>query len=173
MLEKGDDRVFYWFFNIFDYNGDVGRRGRRKKSIYVIWDIVEKFILKEENENLIGLKDIVFGWVVNNNNSRNENWIWIVCLMKFYMSRNDYDWEENVNYDLEINNINDMVSKNVNFEKMEVDDFCVDMHVIGGEKGKVGSEKFWEEGSKVLNEDKNMVNELYKKVYGDIKMKNY
>ena len=173
MLKLGDDRVFYWFFKIFDYNGKIGSRGRRRKSIYVIWDILERNIIKEDIKNLIELKDVVFNWVVNNNNSRNENWMWIVCLIKFYIGRNSYNWEEVVNYDLEINNIDEIVNKNINFEKIIVDDYCFDMHVFGGEKGKKGNEKFWKEGSIVFNEDENIVDELYKKVYGDIKMKNY
>lgn len=177
MIEKGDDRVFYWFFKIFYYEGEIGRRNRRKKSMFVIMDVMEKLIkggskLVVKESNLEKLYKIVLKWIINNNNSRNECWLWIVGLIKFYMNKG-IDWEEVVDYEmkLDIEDVKKYMKKNLNKEKIEIDDFCIDMHVCEGrEKGMDGMD-FWKEGGVVFDEV-NIV-EMYKNIYGDIKMKNY
>ena len=109
-LDQKSDLIFYWFFKIIEWKGSVGRRNRRSKSIFVIFDIIDKFLnfekLKGSKTNPSSLlKKYCMNWVINNNNSRGENWLWCLCYLKFVMNRDTIDWKEKVDYTLEIDEI--------------------------------------------------------------------
>lgn len=172
MLNKKDDRVFYWFFKIWNYKGKIGKRGRRMKTRFVLLDIIKKCI-DINNINLMKLYNIIEKWVINNNNSRDECWLWIMGLVRIYMNKDNIDWNENIDYELDMNmnDVNRLIKKNLDREKIEIDKYCIDMHCSEGRGKGMNGEDFWKEGGVVYNEGK--VNELYKNIYRDIKMKNY
>lgn len=171
-LDKVDDSLFYWFFKIYYFEGKVGNRNRRRKSMFVLVDIIGDYIEKSGIDNLKKLKNICFKWIIENNNSRNEGWLWLVCLIKFYFMRNEINWEEEVNYDLELNNdeVEKLYNINLSGRKIEVDDYCIDIHVYEGKlKGK-NEKDFVLEGSVIVNENIEILNKLYKEVYNYRKM---
>lgn len=172
MLYVGDDRVFYWFFKIWNYKGKVGSRGRRRKVVFVLLDIMKTFIVKFDNRHFLELYDMIERWVISNNNSRNECWVWVIGLVKFYMNREEIDWDREIGGTILVkNDVEKSIKKNLDGVKIGIDSFCIDMHCGEGRvKGRDGKD-FWKEGSVVNNEDG--VNELYKSIYGDIKLKNY
>lgn len=168
-LDSGDNRVFNWFFKIFNFKGIVGKRNRRSRVIFVIMDILENRIRNIANVNMIKLMDMVFTWVINNNNSRNENWLWLVCLIKFYMNRDMYDWDAEVNMDLELSkeDVDKLYERNKSGYKMQVDDYCIDQHCYLGKKMGKNAMDFVNEGMLIVNENEMMKKEceFYKEVY--------
>ena len=177
MLDRCDDRVFYWFFRIWSYVGSVGRRNRKSKVQFVLLDVMKKKICMTLDERkmdmyvkLIKLYGVVEGWVIHNNNSRNECWLWILGLVRYYMGRESIDWSGSVSKKKRycMSDVEESMKRNLYGDGIEVDKYCVDVHCSDGRMKGMSGVDFWKEGGVVFNEG--CVNELYKSVYGDIKM---
>jgi hypothetical protein len=173
-FDEKSDFVFYWFFKIMEFKGSVGRRKRRSKSMFVIVDIIEKFLNMEKLKGngincgkMEKLKDVCVKWVINNNNSRNEGWLWLMCLVKFIMNRDEIDWGEKIDYGLEVGDeeIEKLYLRNLGMYKMDIDNFCIDMHCKEGRDKGSGRKFFVENGAMIVNENLDMLVDVYKKVY--------
>lgn len=167
-VESNED-VFYWFFMILGFEGAVGARNRRKKSIFVIWNIIDTFVENEKNQNMISLKNTILQWVLNNNNSRNENWLWVMCMAKFYMKRNKIDWSSNEELPLSLNKetVDKIYQFNIEFNTIEPDSWCIDRHTGEGRNAGKDHSDFVKEGMMVTNENPEMKElcEMYLKFY--------
>ena len=170
-LNKNSDNVFYWILKILKSEEKSGRRGRKGKKGYIVWDIMSKYI--EKNEKLKKLYDIMLNWYINNNNSRGENLIYLINFVLFYLRRNEIDWERKINIK-KINNedVEKIYNENLN-NKIKIDDYIIDMHSKKGKREGKNAKDFVLEGSVVENENKKFKNELYKKVYEGYKLKNF
>lgn len=169
-LNKNSDNVFYFILKILRSEEKSGRRGRRGKKGYIVWDIMLKYI--EKNEKLKKLYDIILNWYIKNNNSRGENLIYLINFVLFYLRREKIDWERELNIK-KINNedVEKIYNDNLN-NKIKIDDYIIDMHSKKGKKKGKNAKDFVLEGSVVENENKKFKNELYKKVYEEYKLKN-
>jgi hypothetical protein len=173
-LDNNSDHIFYWFFKILEFKGVVGRRDRKSKPIFVIFDILKKYLsykrlveFENININLVKIGDYCLKWAINNNNSRNENWLWVLCYTKFVMNRGIYDWSVKINYDLEVSDVEveRLYNRNINFEKIEIDSFCIDAHSKEGRNKGMGRDFFIKESSKIVNENLDILVPIYKEVY--------
>ena len=65
--------------------------------------------------------------------------------------------------------LKDCINRNLNFEKIEIDSFCIDMHTGEGRNKGRGRKFFVKNGSKVVNENEDIFVKEYKEVYDDRK----
>jgi hypothetical protein len=172
-FDKKNLFCYYWMFKILNIKERCGRRLGKYKSCYVVWDILFDKIKESENKNLKKVVDILFKWFINYNNSRNENWLYLVNCVYFVMNETEYDWEsksENKKFDDdEINNFFEFNKNN----KIELDDFLVDMHCSEGRKNKKNEIDFINSGMVIVNEyNTNFDKDIYEKIYIDLKKTN-
>lgn len=164
-FEKKSLKTFYWFFKIFYCDNEFGRRERKKKSAFVIWDVL-KYYLENDNQKL--LYDILLKWFMKYNNSRNENIYYLMNMISFLIYSCNYDWNENV-VEIEVTDeeVEKLIERNLN-EKIEFDSFVYDKHVVGESKS---IKKFLDEGSFVNNKSTLYYKEYFEKLYKWYKMK--
>jgi hypothetical protein len=169
-LNKNSDNVFYWILKILRSEGKSGRRGRRGKKGYIVWDIMLKYI--EGNDKLKKLYDIILNWYIKNNNSRNENLIYLINFVLFYLRREKIDWERKLNIkNIKNEDVKKIYGENLN-NKMVIDKYIIDMHCKKGRRSGKNARDFVKEGSVVVNECEKFKNKLYEKVYEKYKLKN-
>ena len=167
-LKNNNDNLFYWFFRLINNKKwKSGRRNRRAKKEYIIFDIINNFIKKIKNNNLIMLYDILYNWFINYNNSRNENILYLMNIVLFYIKRNEINWDKKLNIK-EIDNIEKIYKRNFEY-KLEIDNYIIDMHCEDGRKNGKNEKDFMENGSKINNKSKYEI-ELYKKIYDEYKL---
>ncbi len=162
-LNENNDNAFHWMMKLLHSTETSGRRGRKAKKAFIAWDIISQFIKKSKDAKLAKFLTISEAWYVKNNNSRNENIIYLINAFLFYLRKDEIEW------DLEERNLPqaDQVYWFNLFgeEKFEVDSFVVDMHC---KKGRVGGKTcvdFAVEGSRVENESELFLVPQYKEHY--------
>jgi hypothetical protein len=170
-LNNNNDKVFYWIFKLLNSKDLNGRRNRKSKKGYIIWDILLKYLTKSMNLKLTNLYKIFLDWYNNNNNSRGENLLYLLNFVLFYLRRNKIDWKEN----LEKINITDkavekIYNKNLKNDNFKIDDYIIDMHCKDGRTSGKNEKDFILEGSSVENEKSEFVIEKYRKVYNEYKL---
>lgn len=94
----------------------------------------------------------------------------IFGIKKIGMKRVISNKEVDYNFELNNNEVEKLYNINLNRKKIEIDDYCVDIHVCEGRlKGK-NEKDFVLEGSVIVNENMEILNEIYKEVYNYRKM---
>lgn len=169
-LNKNSDNVFYWIMKLLKSDALNGRRNRKSKKGYIVWDILLKYITKCLNVKLTTLYKIHLDWYDNNNNSRGENLIYLLNFVLFYLRRGEMNWDDKLK-EIKVTdeNANKVYEKNMSDYKFVVDDYIIDMHCSEGKKKGKNEKDFAIEGCSVENESKFAV-ELYKKVYIEYKL---
>ena len=168
-LDKDSDNLFYWIFKLLKSNSKNGRRGRKSKKGFIVWDILKEYVKK--NKEIEKIYNYSFEWYEKYNNSRDENILFMLNMILFYLRRDKINWKEKLEeLKIEDEDILKYYNKNMTGEKIEIDDFIVDMHVKKGRKMKKWTKDFANNGSVVNNEDERFVIEEYKNIYNDYKI---
>jgi hypothetical protein len=83
------------------------------------------------------------------------------------MNRDEIDWGEKIDYGLEVGDeeIEKLYLRNLGMYKMDIDNFCIDMHCKEGRDKGSGRKFFVENGAMIVNENLDMLVDVYKKVY--------
>jgi hypothetical protein len=162
-LDNKYSDAYYWFFKILNSDKKSGRRNRKGKKCYIIMDILKDYY---KNKN-IDLYNIIEKWVINNNNSRDENWLYICNILSMLIFNDKMVWDKKVeDKDIKIDN---EYYKNMNFI---FDDYVMDMHVSDGKKNGKNELDFVKEGMIVFNRDDDFYIEKYDIVYKEYKLLN-
>lgn len=140
-----------------------------------LWDSKNK---KEKDQKMIDTLDICFSWYKDfglkkkTTKSPKENshrdWPIFVIWPALYCFR-EIDWERNKPIDPNYtdDDINDIL-KELSVP-MQLDDYVFDKHTKKGKSMGRGTAHFAEEGAHVENEDKELLNIYYRKLYMDIR----
>ena len=169
-LNNNNDNIFYWIMKILESKDKSGRRNRKAKKGYIVFDILEKYINNEKNEKLKELYNIHLKWFINNNNSRNENILFLLNIILFYLRRNVINWNDKLE---KVNNINidEIYNRNLlNEYNFTLDNYIIDMHCKDGKKKGRNEKNFVIEGSIVNNECNKFIIDKYKNMYNKFKL---
>lgn len=173
-LDDKNDKMYYYLFKILNCDEVCGKRNKKGKKMFVVLDILKRKCVKCDKSKK--LYDFIEYLCLNNNNSRNEFWIYIVNFIRFFV--NDFeDDDENEFFELwNLECINKFYERNLSGFKLELDDYLDDKHVCGKnlkKDKKLLNEKFVFEGSFVVDEKiNNDVELVYKKIYEYISLNN-
>ena len=169
-LDKKDDNMFYWMFEICNKSIEGvkgGIRYRRKGCEYIIWDVLYNYC---DNELLKECLD--FGIREFFKKDRKERMIFLIECILLVKNKDKLDWnKEKVNIESEIKD--EYINEIYDVEKRKdivFDDYVIDLHCkVGRIKGK-DKVDFMKEGCKIINEDKEFYVEEYRKGYNSIKI---
>lgn len=163
-----NDKCFYYMFKILDLEkNECGKRGRKSKSCFVVWEILREFVDTEDKKEVF---EVLYDWYVNYNNSRNENVLYMMSCLNMLM-RSDIDWEKENVIDTVSDDEIDKYTR-LGEEVMEMDEFVVDMHCVGVKMDDAGVMNFLDEGSFVNRLSVKYNNKLYGELYRDYKIRN-
>ena len=170
-FKKKSDKCVYWAFKIMNMEDKCARRYRRKGSEYILWEyLLDK--LQLENSLKIPIETL-FKWYKNN---KSEHWMYLinaimVCLeyeKKSIQSNLEAHYPNIVAVDLSVEEIEKVMDDHKN-TLFEIDDYCLDQHTSKGRSKNRGPIHFAKVGSYVEDENKEILNETYKKIYMDLK----
>lgn len=176
--------VFYWINKFYNYKGlykgwedydikyedDIKRRYRRKGSQWILWEILYEYILKNDKDEYRSLRkrlvDVYFEWYKK---LKSENVLYLINAYLIFI--NDLDYNEDIDIcekilkDIKMEDVNKYYLINKENTKIEIDDYCVDMHCREGrDKGKTKKD-FVKEGSYIKNEDKRFYDPKLREIY--------
>lgn len=168
-LNEDSDNVFYWVLKILDSKEKCGRRNRRSKKGFIVFDILNEYI---KEEKLKKLKEIHENWYINNDNSRGEGILFVLNLCLFYLRRKEINWEEKLEkVEVSDERVKEIYDRNMKKNyKFELDDYICDMHCMKGKMNGKNEKDFAKYGSVVNNEYGKFVVEKYKNIYNEMKI---
>ena len=182
-FEADDPECFLWMLKIF-YKGEEGNivRYRRKENIYMIWEYL--FDRKNIKNNEVLRKCLEYRFEEFKKKNRSERFIFLSATIDIAMYRGReqkedwFDCKKKKKF-----NIEDLVrehgTKFVNRElirevylewkKMEIDDYAIDMHTSAGRKMGKNKIDFIASGAVVVNEDKEYFVQEWRDCYNKAK----
>jgi hypothetical protein len=182
-FEADDPECFLWMLKIF-YKGEEGNivRYRRKENIYMIWEYL--FDRKNIKNNEVLRKCLEYRFEEFKKKNRSERFIFLSASIDIAMYRGReqkedwFDCKKKKKF-----NIEDLVrehgTKFVNRElirevylewkKMEIDDYAIDMHTSAGRKMGKNKIDFIASGAVVVNEDKEYFVQEWRDCYNKAK----
>ena len=182
-FEADDPECFLWMLKIF-YKGEEGNivRYRRKENIYMIWEYL--FDRKNIKNNEVLRKCLEYRFEEFKKKNRSERFIFLSAAIDIAMYRGReqkedwFDCKKKKKF-----NIEDLVrehgTKFVNRElirevylewkKMEIDDYAIDMHTSAGRKMGKNKIDFIASGAVVVNEDKEYFVQEWRDCYNKAK----
>ena len=177
-LEKKDEKVVYWAFEIMSKLKKAGRHYRRTKPAYFLFAAMEKYIeyslLKNSERGfLLGIQEIGRRWYAEFGTLKENFMCWLLPLLTL-VKRIEYKPEKPLNIKglekkkVELN-IKEYYDLNLSEEKLEIDDFIYDVHTRVGKNKGMNALDFALNGSSVVNESNNL-NEMFKNFYTEFKV---
>lgn len=162
-----DTSCYYWALVLFHSDTKGKCRFRRRDCVYIIWEYLFQVI---ENDNrlkeCLRLKLELF-FV----KTRHEQHMWLSSAISIALNRKELDLQTKEAEEWDVNIDDDEIEKHFeNREKMEIDDYAIDMHCSQGRKmGKMKAE-FALVGCVVINEDSEYYNKEWRDLYIDLKV---
>ena len=181
-FETNDPECFLWMLKIFNKGeeGDVVRY-RRKENIYMIWEYL--FDRKNIKNNEVLRKCLEYRFE-EFKKKRNERFIFLSASIDIAMHRGReqkedwFDCKKKKKFDVE-DLVKEHRTKFVNRElirevyldwkKMEIDDYAIDMHTSAGRKMGKNKIDFIASGAVVVNEDKEYFVQEWRDCYNKAK----
>ncbi len=166
LLEKKNKDCFYYAIKLVvneeskDEKG--GTRFRRKGSSYILWEYLINESMKKENDNLNKLLNYR---LKEFHKKRGERIIFLTSAISLLLYYEEINWNNNI--DFNIYNINYLEILE-NRKKMEIDDYCMDMHCKQGREKGMNKVDFVMNGSLVINEYMKYYNDDWRKLYKSI-----
>jgi hypothetical protein len=154
-LENGNDEAFFWLSKLLS--------NENKTHIKAIWELVFKH---SQNKKVCEALQFFFYKMTHK-----EKWIYLYHAVLLILNKNKIDWTDDIEKK-EIVPKEEEIRKYYDFNiarnKIEIDDFILDIHT--GLKIKNGLFKFASEGALIIDENKQFLNEEYRKMYIDFKL---
>lgn len=181
LLEK-DDKIFYHIkdFLVITQNKEKKHyksRFRKKSGEYILWEILINYCnsgpaiinLNESIEFKIYLPyiNVLLGWYKTRNNSRNENWIYLVNAYLIILRKIDINNLEKFDkLTISDQHIDDNY---FNKKPIKLDNYVLDMHTKYGRSKGMDKTDFGSEGSLVFNTNNDYIMPLYLEIYNMFK----
>ena len=167
-FEAGKEEWAIWMFRIL--NGgkcDGKKRFRRRENIYMIWEYLFDLEKVKKDENL--KKVLEYKLKEFFKKDRKERFIFLYSCVDLCMYF-DGDWKDiRGEYDLSLKVLDEVYRYDEmdleKREKIELDDYVVDVHTSAGKKLGKGKEDFKEVGCLVVNENREFLREEWKDFY--------
>ena len=167
-FEAGKEEWAIWMFRIL--NGgkcDGKKRFRRSENIYMIWEYLFHLEKVKKDENL--KKVLEYKLKEFFKKDRKERFIFLYSCVDLCMYF-DGDWKDiRGEYDLSLKVLDEVYRYDEmdleKREKIELDDYVVDVHTSAGKKLGKGKEDFKEVGCLVVNENEEFLREEWKDFY--------
>ena len=172
-FDKKDPSCFYWVFELF-YKSKSGkiknaRRFKRNDGEYIIWEYL--FQLSKGNEYL--LKVLQYKLEEYFVKTRGERLIWLTASVMVVMYKDNMDWNpEKLAFDIDVTEA-DIHKVFEGREKLEIDDYAIDMHCSLGRKMGKNKVDFIKEGSVVVDEDKEYFVQEWRDMYNGGKIRSF
>jgi hypothetical protein len=165
---RPNDHPMYLAFEIYYQYAQYGNN---------LWD---KSLEKEPNLDLQKTLNICFEWyqdfglkkktTKSPKQNSHRDWVIFVIWPALYCFRN-IDWSKNVPQDPKYSDADVEKLLKKYSVPIELDDYVFDKHTKKGKQMKRGTKHFAEEGAFVENEDKELLNKYYRKLYLDTRAK--
>jgi predicted metal-binding protein len=168
-FDKRDPNCLYWAFKI-SYRREKGaRRFKRTDCEYIIWEYL--FQKSKGNEYLMKyLQYKLEEYFVKN---RGERFIWLTASVMAVMYKDNMDWNpEKLGFDIDVTEA-DIRKVFEGREKLEIDDYAIDMHCSLGRKMGKNKVDFIKEGSVVVDEDKEYFVQEWRDMYNGGKIRSF
>ena len=167
-FEAGKEEWAIWMFRIL--NGgkcDGKKRFRRSENIYMIWEYLFHLEKVKKDENL--KKVLEYKLKEFFKKDRKERFIFLYSCVDLCMYF-DGDWKDiRGEYDLSLKVLDEVYRYDEmdleKREKIELDDYVVDVHTSAGKKLGKGKEDFKEVGCLVVNENEEFLRKEWKDFY--------
>ena len=167
-FEAGKEEWAIWMFRIL--NGgkcDGKKRFRRSENIYMIWEYLFHLEKVKKDENL--KKVLEYKLKEFFKKDRKERFIFLYSCVDLCMYF-DGNWKDiRGEYDLSLKVLDEVYRYDEmdleKREKIELDDYVVDVHTSAGKKLGKGKEDFKEVGCLVVNENEEFLREEWKDFY--------
>ncbi len=172
---RNSDNVFYWIFKILNSKDKNGKRCKNTNKGYIIWDILGIYINRTLNVKLFKLYHMHKVWYKKNNNSRNENFLYLLNAVLFYLRRKDIDWTETIDeYNLSNEEVTEIYNRNIGDEyNFEFDDYVIDVHCSQGKRMGKTVKHFITGGGSHVNNESHFAIQKYKKVSEEYVLEHY
>ena len=162
-MEKKNDSMFYWMFEILNKSKEGvkgGLRWRRKDCEYIIWeylyDMVDNVKIKEYLD--YALKE----YFKKNRMMKGDRFLFLINSILVIKNKNRLNLDSNFDCNVSDEEVEELYNLK---EKFVVDDYVIDIHTgVGRSKGKNGID-FMNDGSFVVNENKEWYVDEYRKGY--------
>lgn len=179
LLGRGKDGAMYWMYRIMVMD-NVGRHNRSTKPASLIFDVLRWYstlfnylYVRERDEDVTEMIDRAERWYRELSNLKESILCvsmcvyWFVLVFKKEEGRYDSVLDHEPEITLKLDTEKDVFS-HVG-EEIVLDDYVLDMHTKRGRKLGKNRKTFAEEGSLVVNEDKRVSNDKYKRFYDEMK----
>lgn len=167
LLKNCDERIFVLLLKNFS------SKESEIAIITVVWKALINFFddgIKENELKINVIKSLKYFYYTM---KHKEKYIYLYHAILFVIKRNEINWNmkksEIVVTNEELDRVDKLYKINLSGKNIELDDFIFDIHTKNKVNIKDGRTMFAIEGSKVVNEDKNLLNEDYRKVYIELK----
>ena len=183
-FEKKNSECFLWMFKIFNKGeeGDIVRY-RRKENIYMIWEYL--FDRKNIKNDPILQNCLEYRFEEFKKKNRNERFIFLTASIDIAMYKgqeknpNWFDCSKKIKFDIgdlkKVNDIKYKIATDIlhevfgNWQKMEIDDYAIDMHTSAGRKMGKNKVDFIASGAVVFDEDKEYFEKEWRDCYNNAK----
>lgn len=166
-FRNNDTSCYHWALVLFHSKTKGKTRFRRKDCVYIIWEYLFQVIENDSRlKECLQLKLEQF-FV----KTRHEQHMWLSSAISIALNRKKLYLQTKEAEEWDINIDDDEIEKHFeNREKMEIDDYAIDMHCSQGRKmGKMKAE-FALVGCVVIDEDREYYNKEWRDLYIDLKV---
>ena len=157
-FQSNNDEMYYWMFKIFNR----GRKGspvfrKKRENIYKIWKMLYELDYVKDNPTIIKLFD--YKLEEFNKKNRGERFMFMVNCIQLVRGNTELINLNNLNdlkqyYSLDsINEEECIYWRNLSQNKLEMNDYVIDMHTSQGRKLGKNRKDFALEGSTVINQE--------------------
>ena len=163
-FERKDPNCFYWVFELYS-KGSKGKKGarrfRRRSCEYIIWE----YLFQKCGDNEYLNKYVQYKLEEYFVKNRGERAIWLTASVMAVMRQDSIHWaKEKMTYDISVDS-GDIIEIFKNREKLEIDDYAIDMHCSKGRQMGKNKTDFIKEGSLVVGENKEYFVKEWRDVY--------
>ena len=152
LFEKGSEDCCYYALKLIEKEENkvkCGKRLRRAGPSYMVWDYLLSKCKNKNNKDFINVMEYR---LKEYHKKRGERPIFMTASIYMALYYNDIDWNEEIDYskyDVSDQDVINMLNERV---KLEIDDYCIDMHCSEGRKKGKNKRDFVLEGSLVVDE---------------------
>jgi len=153
LFEKGSEDCCYYALKLIEKEEKnkvkCGRRIRRTGPSYMVWDYLLSKCKNKNNKDFINVMEYR---LKEYHKKRGERPIFMTASIYMALYYNDIDWNEEIDYskyDVSDQDVINMLNERV---KLDIDDYCIDMHCSEGRKKGKNKRDFVLEGSLVVDE---------------------
>ena len=153
LFEKGSEDCCYYALKLIEKEEKnkvkCGRRIRRTGPSYMIWDYLLSVGRKKNNKDIINVMEYR---LKEYHKKRHERPIFMTACIYMMIYYDDIDWNQEIDYskyDVSDQDVINMLNERV---KLDIDDYCIDMHCSEGRKKGKNKRDFVLEGCVVVDE---------------------